>query len=50
MLPTTKCSTGRNISRTDEKAASKYARIGVETKELFGADKALGKTIEICME
>lgn len=42
---------GRNISRTDEKAANKYALIGVETKkELFGADKALGKTIKINKE
>lgn len=42
---------GRNISRTDEKAANKYALIGVELKEkLFGDDKALGKSIKINKE
>lgn len=46
-----KVTQGRNISRTDEKAANKYALIGVELKEeLFGDDKALGKTIKINKE
>lgn len=39
---------GRNISRTDEKAANKYVLIGVEMKqELFGSDNALGKSVKV---